>query len=185
MSIHGSDRLSNYHDNTAPGARQKSFGIVILLLSAVFAYYLFREKAIENWMPIDAKVFSTSIQTIGHRRRQSTYRVNVQARYHVADGAYTYSCPYGDEFWWSSEAERYAKTLIGKPVVVRYDPSSPDKCLGETDVQFNKSIAPWISIMPFTTGAVGFLLLLSGFAASAAAPAFIEEAPQRSQFSRY
>jgi hypothetical protein len=177
VSIHGSDRLSNYHDNTAPGARQKSLGIVVLLLSAVFAYYLFREKAIESWMPIDAKVFSTSIQETYHRRRGSTYRANVQARYHVGGGAYTYACPYGDEFYSGRAAERYAKSLIDTPIVVRYDPGSPEKCLAEQDVAFNRSVAPWVSILPFAAGAVGFMLLLSGFAAGGSAPALNQELP--------
>ena len=167
--------LSSYHDNTTPGATQKTVGLILLLASLVFWIYLHRENDLERWFRTEARVESTSIQQVYHSRRYggyTTYDVYVNAKYPVEGKTYYYAGCYRPGFYSYSSADGCAKTIINAPIAIRYNPVEADRCITEGEFGVNHATAPVVSIVLALTGGIGIIFFVAGWTAKPAEPLY-------------
>jgi hypothetical protein len=72
--------LSEYRDNAVAGAKQIATGICLLIFSALYGYYIFRERGIEGWQTATAHVTSTSVFYVNGSRGSGHFSVHKTAK---------------------------------------------------------------------------------------------------------
>jgi hypothetical protein len=162
-SMTSSSPISAYTANSAPGANQRTFGIIILLCSLCWAYCHWREVDLYRWTACDATVFSTTVNC--HRQRyRSSYEVNVQARYHANASDHEISGRYANNLGYA-EAYRLADDLKGKPIPIVYNPDDANSAILKREADTMHDLGPLAMPLVAVSGLVGLILLAIGLRA--------------------
>jgi hypothetical protein len=165
--------ISAFRDSSAPGAKLRTIGGLLLVFSALYGYYLFRERAVERWTPVNAHVISAR-PIDSNSGRSSILLIETTARYDTPGGGYDFVSTYSPAGFFSYheriKAEAKAAALIGIAEPVRYDPDQPKNVLSEDDVTINRGAALVARLILLFAVVAGSVLLALGLNEQQPAP---------------
>ncbi len=166
-SMSSNSPIAAYNASAKPGTKQRTLGMIMIIVSLYFAYCHWREVDLTRWLPCQAKVVSTSVDRGGYRQtaNQGTdYIVYTQLKYSAASSDHDFKARYAQNLGYY-EASKMAEDLKGKSIPVRYDPSAPNCAALESDVNIMHGLGPIALPLAAASACVGFALLLLGLRA--------------------
>lgn len=162
--------IGEYRAYSAPGAQPKALGVMILILTAMLAFYYIQAKGLEHWSQVDTVIDRAAVTYHSGRRGTSGhYDIDVTCAYKVGDHYYEHNIDsYKSWFYWETQAQSTANGLVHTKVVLLYDPANPGHSLTEGEVSANHLVAPLALGGMLVSGFIGLAFLTVGLMADTA-----------------
>ena len=169
MSINPSAPIGEFQAYSAPGARPKALGVMILILTAMLGFYYIQAKGLEHWSQVDTVIDRADVTYRSRRGVSGHWDINITCAYKVADHYYEHNIDsYKSWIYSQSQAQTTADALMHTKLILLYDPANPGHSLTEGEVSSNHVVAPVALGGMLISGVIGLAFLTVGLMADAA-----------------